>query len=506
MKKWIGFLCALAASLLLGMMSVTADIGDSGFFGGITEGRRLPKTTEVLLAQNASGSANTVTELAYSEVIFLAGEPVTFTGIMTIRPSGAVADGADVGSYRVAYTVRASDSTPDNASITRNITFNVNWRRQDNQIVRDYTVYAWTETLSAGGQTFQLDRSRSHFDISILEWQSAGVTYYAGDLSQLAVYRGANGTSHELTGTVYGYETAWSRAEVQRLEGRVFTNDWQMQYEVRPSVSMDKQLQYSQNEPMAISFPGNYREVMSNQSGLQYDITVSPSRFYGIETSGGTTLGTYNTFEQLMAPDVSSLKGHFAEADISKLFAMGILDGEVKFFQPNQQITRGQFVTMLVKALKLPIDTSYQTQTNRRGAKVSIVFPDVLPERADYPYIMAAYKAGLAIGRGNGQFYVDSTISRDEAIVMLVRALGLTNLGLEPTPMTPFTDDNLIPSWAKKDIYAATRISIVRGDARGNFNPATPVSKAEAAALVNRLVEYMRTGLRNDYSEYIVNY
>ena len=506
MKKWIGFLCAAAVTLFLSATAVVADIGDSGFFGGITEGRRLPKTTEVLLAQAASSNTNNQTELPYSEVIFLAGEPVTFTGTLVIRPSGAVADGQDVGSYRVTYTVRGSDSTTGDASIARNITFNVNWRRQDNQIVRDYTVNSWTETISAGGQSFQLDRARSHFDVSILEWKAAGVTYYAGDLSQLAVYRGDSGTSHEVSGSLYGYETAWSRAEVQRLEGRVYTNSWQMLYEVRPSVSMDKQLQYSANEPTAISFPGNYREIMSNQSGLQYNITVLPTQFYGIETSGGATLSTYNTFEQLMAPDVSSLKGHFAEADISKLFAMGILDGEVKFFQPNQQITRGQYVTMLVKALKLPIDTSYQTQINKRGAKVSIVFPDVLPERADYPYIMAAYKAGLAIGRGNGQFYVDSIIPRDEAIVMLVRALGLTNLGLEPTPITPFTDDARVPAWAKKDVYAAARIGIVRGDARGNFNPSNPVSKAEAAALVNRLVEYMRTGLRNDYSEYIVNY
>jgi len=506
MKKWIGFLCAAAATLLLGVTAVTADIGDSGFFGGITEGRRLPKTTEVLLAQNASSSANAATELAYSEVIFLAGEPVTFNGTLTVRPSGAVSDSENVGSYRVVYTVRPSASTDSDTSIARNITFNVNWRRQDNQIVRDYTVSSWTETISANGQSFQLDRARSHFEVSILEWKSAGVTYYAGDLSQLAVYRGDAGTTHELSGTIYGYETAWSRAEVQRLEGRVFANDWQMQYEVRPSVSVEKQLQYSQNEPMAIGFPGNYREVMSNQSGLQYNITVVPARMVGMETSGGATLNTYNTFEQLMAPDVSSLKGHFAEADISKLFAMGVLDGDVKFYQPNQQITRGQFVTMLVKALKLPIDTSYQQQSSKRGAKVSIVFPDVLPERADYPYIMAAYNAGLAIGRGSGQFYVDATISRSEVIVLLIRALGLTNLGLEPTPMTPFTDDVSIPAWAKKDIYAAARLDVVRGDNRGNFNPLTPVSKAEAAAFINRLVEYMRTGLRNDYSEYIVNY
>ena len=509
MKKWLGFICTAVLLLLLNVLPVAAQVGDMGFFGGITEGVRLPKTTEVLLAQNASSSANMQLELAYKEVIFLSGEPVTFEGTINVRPSGSVTDKDSSGSYRVIYTVRGTDTASDDARIARTVTFTVNWRRQNNQVVKDYVATAWTETITAGGQTFTLDWRQSHFDVSILESRSAGVTYYAGDMSMKAVYRGDSATSHEVAGTIYGYTSAWSHSEVQRLDGRVYTAAWDMQYQVRPSVSVEKALQYSPNEPMAISFPGNYREVMANQSGLQYDITVQPTRFNHVAKTGGASISTYNTFEQLIAPDVSYLKGNFAEADISKLFAMEVLDGDPKFFQPNQQITRGQYVTMLVKALKLPIDTSYQQTSNSRTNKkvaVNVVFPDVMPERADYPYVMAAYTAGLAVGRGNGHFYVDSPIEREEAYVLLVRALGLSSLGPEPTPMTPFSDDASISAWAKKDLYAASRIGLLTGDLQGRVLPHTKISKAEAAAMVNRLVEYMRTGLRNDYSEYIVNY
>ena len=506
MKKVFVLLCVVGAMLAAGAITVSAEVGNTGFFGGITEGVRLPKTTEILLANASSGSKNAAIELPYKEIVFLTGRPVEFSGTLTIRPSGSAT--AESGTYRVVYTVRASDSTAAGVNIARTITFNVNYRKQGKQVVKDYTVASWTETITADGATFVLDSKQSHFDVSILEDHVAGVSYYKGDLSQKAVYRGNTGTSLELSGSIYGFTSAWSSAEVHRLDGRVYANDYQLQYQVRPSVSVDKTLQYSANEPTAISFAGNYREVMANQSGLQYDITVLPARFQDVVRSGGATISTYNTFEQLMAPDVSFLKGHFAEADVSKLFAMGVLEGDAKFFQPSQQITRGQFVTMLVKALKLPIDTSYQNQTGRtkNNVTVNVVFPDVMPDRADFPYIMAAYNAGLAIGRGNGHFQVDSPIERQEAFVLLVRALGLSNLGLEPTPITPYMDDASISSWAKKDIYAGSRIGLFKGDTRGNVNPHANVSKAEAAAIVNRLVEYMRTGLRLDYTEHIVNY
>ena len=119
---------------------------------------------------------------------------------------------------------------------------------------------------------------------------------------------------------------------------------------------------------------------------------------------------------------------------------------------------------------------------------------------------MAAYNAGLAVGRDNGHFYTDAPIERQEAIVILLRILGLENLGLDPTPVTSFADDRYVADWAKKEVYAAARLGIIAGDSDGNFRPKSYVSKAEAAAFVNRLVNYMRDDLLTDYTEHIVNY
>ena len=312
----------------------------------------------------------------------------------------------------------------------------------------------------------------------------------------------------EISGTFYGYDSAWSSTETHRIDGTVTTDGWQLQYQVRPSVSMGKTLQYSENEPTAISFSGNYREVMQNKSGLSYDIYTLPKvNTYNVPRTGTESIDTYNSFEQLIAPNLGFLKGHFAEADIKKLFAMQILDGEPTFYQPSQSVTRGQFVSMLTKAVKLPVeDTSKKKKSSKKAQVVNIVFPDVTEDREDYKYIMAAYKAGLAVGRDNGHFYTDSPIERQEAIVILLRTLGLENLGLSPTPVTSFVDDKYIADWAKKEVYAAARLGIISGDSDGNFRPKSYVSKAEAAAFVNRLVTYMRSDLQTDYTEHIVNY
>lgn len=481
-----------------------AELGDFGFFGGISEGRDLPKTTELILDNKKKEELESV----YKEPIFLGGEPVIFEGIIEVDKDDRD-DTKDAGTFDIGYSIKNSTATnTEEANINRSITYEVNYRKEGTQVIEDFKVNRWNETITVNDQTYQLDQDQSKSSISIIEDNTPGVTYYKGNLSHKAVYtQEENKVVLEMSGTFYGYNCAYSSTETHRIDCTITTDDWQMQYQLRPSVSMGKTLQYTQNEPTSISFDGNYQEIMQNKSGLSYNIYVLPNQFRNVEAAGNISIDTFNNFEQLIAPDVSYLKGHFAEDDIKRLFSMKILDGASEYYQPSQAITRGQFVEMLVKAIKLPIeDNSAKKSSRRKNNVVNLVFPDVLPERADYPYIMAAYKSGLAVGRDNGHFYIDSPIERQEAVVILLRTLGLENLGLSPTPMTSFADDKSIASWAKKEIYAANRIGIISGDIDGKFRPTDYVSKAEAAALVNRLNNYMRTDLQTDYTEHIVNY
>ncbi|MDR1531672.1 MAG: S-layer homology domain-containing protein [Clostridiales bacterium] len=514
-------LCAVIflAFLALNCVPVYAAIGDMSFFGGITEGTRLPKTTEILLSQAGAKSKTAEdTTMLYKEIVMLSGTATEVEGLLTIRRSGGVTEDEDIGTFEVTYTVAPSETTVAQAAINRKIVNTVNWRREGSQIIYDYTPRSWTETIVTPAGAYALDTRQSHYGVSIIEDITAGVSYYRGDVSMRAVYIGegteANaglGTVLEIAGSFYGYDCAWSNTETHRLDCTVFSgDDWQMQYQVRPSVSVNKIMQYMQNEPAAISFRGNYKEVMQNQSGLEYDVFVTPSQFFDEPVNGKANIPNLNAFEQLIAPDLDFLRGHYAEEDISKLFAMQVLEDEPKYFQPSQAMTRGQFVTALVKALKLPVEQPEAAATTRssrrKEAVITLVFPDVTPDRREYPYIMSAYKHGITLGRDNVTFFIDTPIPRQEAITLMIRAVGLTGLGLDPTPMTAFVDDFKIADWARREMSAANYLGLVDTDEDGRVNPTDALSKADGAVYLNRLIDYMRSDLARDYTDHIVNY
>jgi hypothetical protein len=302
---------------------------------------------------------------------------------------------------------------------------------------------------------------------------------------------GEDKTVVEVSGDIYGYDSAWSAVETHILNGAVITPTRRVQYKIRPSVAVFKELQYAENQPAAISFSGNYREVSQNNSRLDYEIY----NFKEEPKKGSATIDSYNAFEQLIAPDAEFLRGHFAEEEIAKLFAMQILDGDPKHFIPNQAVTRSQFVTALAKAVKAPIEENVKTR-GKKNAAPEIIFPDVTEERPDYKYINAAYKIGLAYGKSEGYFYADAELTREEAVVLATRVLGIKNL--DPAPLTAFSDDADISGWGRREIFSATRLGLI--PASGRFGPKDPVTKAEAATLIVRLIDYARYEIQKEYS------
>ncbi len=500
MKKSIVMLLVMTM-LSISSTEVLANVGDMGFFGGISEGRKLPKTTESMLDVVKSKG-----EYVYKEKILLGLTPYEFEGVIQISETKPLED--DLGSYKKTMTVRASDTTNEEISIDRKITFNVNYRREYGSVVTDYEIDSWSEKIVTPAGEYELDRKQSYFGVSVLEEVKPGITYYKGNISKELLYikdgNGGNPIKVSEIGTIFGYDNPWSSTETHRSNVTVSTNEYNIQYQIRPSITVNKKLDYGTNEPQLISFGGNYKEVISNTSGLKYDYTYKPTMMHEVSNSGEGSIRSYNSFEQLIAPNLDHLKGHFAYFDILKLYSIGVLEGEAKYYIPNQAITRGDYVSMLGRAIKL--DTKNYEEVGTRNNPIRIVFPDVQLKTKNYPMIMTAYDRGLAVGRSDGKFYVDDYLTREEAVVMLLRTVGLENLGLEPTTMTSFVDDNEISSWAKKEVYASEKIGLIKRGLDGKFRPKGKITKAEASALVNRLIEYMRYDMEQDYVNNIINF
>ena len=519
-KLYITLILSFVLSVFI-PLSVFARAGDMGFWGGVSEGRPLPKTTQQLLASETN--QNTNHRLAYHEMIWIDGQPIEVEGIMRIESrAGRVRPDATSGSYEVIYSVEAL-SADGSVSLERNVTFVVNFRQEGNQTVRDWTVrdarsnrtQRWEETIVTPSGIFDLVQDRSNINISFLEDKTPGVTYYKGSLSMHAVFErfgdgpeGGEATGVFITvrstGSIYGFTSPWSSAETHRLDTWVESGAWQTHFQQRPSLSVNKTLQFTENEPQPMSFRGNYMEVIANQSTLSWDIFVKPLHMHDFPNSGTINIPTFNTFEQLIAPDISHLRGHWAESDIARLFAMEIFTSPSTQFRADQAMTRGQYVMALARAAKMPLPDP--PRNARARATTFVVFPDVTPDRVEHDYIMAAFNSGLAIGRDRGNFFIDSPITMEEAIVILVRVLGLQSIAPNPTPVTAFVDDDQISDWAKREIYAAHRLGIIAPDAEGRLNPLQNISNATGAALVNRMIDYMRHDLITAYTDHITNY
>ena len=88
--------------------------------------------------------------------------------------------------------------------------------------------------------------------------------------------------------------------------------------------------------------------------------------------------------------------------------------GDTPCFSPERQVTRGEFVTMLVKALDIPVEEDV-TQTG---------YTDEIPLWLQ-PYLAAAVRSGLTEGLENPQvFDADSPMTAAEADVLLRNALN----------------------------------------------------------------------------------
>ena len=110
----------------------------------------------------------------------------------------------------------------------------------------------------------------------------------------------------------------------------------------------------------------------------------------------------------------------------------GIFTGETvgsnACFSPDRAVTRGEFVTMLVKALDIPVEEEL-TQTG---------YTDDIPQWLQ-PYLAAAVRSGLTDGLENQQvFGPDSPITAAEADVLLKNALNQEESCIAPEelPMT----------------------------------------------------------------------
>ncbi|MGB7605348.1 MAG: S-layer homology domain-containing protein, partial [Lutisporaceae bacterium] len=208
-------------------------------------------------------------------------------------------------------------------------------------------------------------------------------------------------------------------------------------------------------------------------------IIVVDGKYYAKINS--LTNSTYSViWNELSFKDI---EGHWAKDVVNDLGSRLIISGVNKdTFSPDKDITRAEFASIVVKALGL-----------MRPDTGKVVFSDVKNNDWYFDAVSIAYEYGIVKGY-NGAFKPTDKITREEAMVMLSRAMELTKLennlsdDMQNALLTKFNDGGQVSVWAKNSAAACLNSKIVVGT-DNNILPSQNITRAETAVMIRRMLK-----------------
>ena len=178
------------------------------------------------------------------------------------------------------------------------------------------------------------------------------------------------------------------------------------------------------------------------------------------------TVSLFTVGANAAEPIYRDTNGHWAAETIEGFSRLGLIEGYNGQFFPNKNITRGEMAVILDRLM------DYQT-----AAKNS--FSD-LGEAFYTDAVLKANAVGVMLG-SNGTVRPTEPITRQEAAVLLCRALGLEGSG----SVAQFSDHGQIASWAADAVGVMAAKKLLQG-ADGMFRPTDAITRAETVAILDR--------------------
>ncbi|SHF63022.1 S-layer homology domain-containing protein [Caldanaerobius fijiensis DSM 17918] len=154
---------------------------------------------------------------------------------------------------------------------------------------------------------------------------------------------------------------------------------------------------------------------------------------------------------------------------LQRLSKLGIISGfSDGTFRPNDAVTRAQFAKMITTALKI-------SSTNLSKGQL---FQDVPPHEWYYSYVTEAALNGLIYGYSDGTFKPNKSISYEEGLAIIIRALG-------------YSDSDLSGMWPANYIGKASELGLTAGIL---LNPGDKLDRKSAAQLIDRFLLLNKKG------------
>ena len=165
----------------------------------------------------------------------------------------------------------------------------------------------------------------------------------------------------------------------------------------------------------------------------------------------------------------------------------GIMQGTSSTkFEPKTNLSRAMGVTLLYRVAGTPSVSG-----------ISIPFTDVKNGQWYTDAVKWAYSKGIVTGKSSTYFHTNGNITRAEFATILNRYSNFMKYTLPVKRSDTVADSGKIPEWAFMAVWNMYRAEIINGRDDGRFDPNAKITRAEAAAMIERFMKAPKDGSGN---------
>jgi hypothetical protein len=182
---------------------------------------------------------------------------------------------------------------------------------------------------------------------------------------------------------------------------------------------------------------------------------------------GGAVQANRSTFQDV--------KSHWSENEVEKMITLGYIKGSNGQFRPDDSITRGEFVALMVRVLGL--------ETNPDETD----FNDVSSDDWFAPYISSAVSQGIIKGYDDGTFKPQNPITREEISSLLSSIIDLKLSEEEVEEILSEFKDQVSP-WARPYVAKTVKSGLLKGFPDNSFKGSSEATRAQSAVMLLRFL------------------
>ena len=188
-------------------------------------------------------------------------------------------------------------------------------------------------------------------------------------------------------------------------------------------------------------------------------------------------------------------EGHWAESAIDAWSDLQVIQGSDGLFRPDDGIIRGEMALILDRIFQYSL--TEEDALTEDVPSIENRFSDLLPDMWYTEAVLYVNEAGIILGYED-KVRPEDGITRQEAVVMIARALGLDQT--MPDFTLAYGDTALIADWARPAVTTLTALGYIT-DSPTNFRPEDPITRAEVVVILDNIIDHLwrNSGLYNRY-------